>query len=45
MKSPAPNGGAIKVEQTQKIDARQLDPEQRDLLKKILLSSERGENE
>ena len=32
------DGGAIKVEQTQKIDARQLDPAAREVLKKILLS-------
>jgi transposase len=34
------DGGAIKVEQTQKIDARQLDPEARAALKKILLAEE-----
>jgi hypothetical protein len=34
------DGGAIKVEQTQKIDARQLDPEAREALKKILLAEE-----
>jgi hypothetical protein len=34
------DGGAIKVEQTQKIDARQLDPEDREVLKKILLATE-----
>jgi len=34
------DGGAIKVEQTQKIDARQLDPEDREVLKKILLAAE-----
>lgn len=38
------DGGAIKIEQTQKIDARQLDPSERQVLKKILLS-EGGEDE
>lgn len=35
-----PEGGAIKIEQTQKIDARQLDPSERQVLKKILLGEE-----
>ena len=34
------DGGAIKIEQTQKIDARQLDPSERQVLKKILLGEE-----
>jgi len=33
------NGGAIQVEQTQKIDARNLDPEQREVLKQVLLAA------
>lgn len=33
------NGGAIQVEQTQKIDARDLDPEQRAVLKQVLLAA------
>jgi len=33
------NGGAIQVEQTQKIDARELDADQREVLKQILLAA------
>jgi len=33
------SGGAIQVEQTQKIDARSLDPEQREVLKQVLLAA------